>query len=318
MPKTGNKPFAPLLDLTRIRVVRGNRTVVSDANVTVQPGEIVGFLGPNGAGKSTTILALTGLIPLAGGQITILGHSGPADAATLARIGVQPENGGFYEWMSGEAYLSWFARLYGVAEPDRRAAELMHRVRLAPQPGQPIHGYSRGMKQRLGLARALVSEPELLILDEPTNGLDPRGRRDVHDILLELADEGVGILMSTHILDDVERLCRSVSIIAGGRSVAAGPLDELLAGAAGDRFELMLGASPDKATLTAFAKAGLTVTGQEGNRVFVTASGGGAASEHWRRLLGGGVPVIEIRRLGTGLEDFYLTVTETPEKEIAA
>lgn len=175
------------------------------------------------------------------------------------------------------------------------------------------------MKQRLGLARALVAQPELLILDEPTNGLDPRGRRDVHDILLDLARDGVGILMSTHILDDVERLCRSVSIIASGRTVAAGPLKELLArGSGGDRFELLLGAPPDKVTLSAFADAGLSVTGQDGSRALVTATGGGPVSDHWRRLLGVGVPVIEIRRLGTGLEDFYLTVTETPDREIAA
>lgn len=126
---------AALLEADGLRVTRGGRLIVSDVTIRVGRGEIVGFLGPNGAGKSTTTLALTGLIPLADGAITILGHDGPADAATLARIGVQPENGGYYDWMSGEAYLSWFARLYGVAEPDRRAAELMKRVRLEPQPG---------------------------------------------------------------------------------------------------------------------------------------------------------------------------------------
>jgi ABC-2 type transport system ATP-binding protein len=144
-------------------------------------------------------------------------------------IGVLPEQMGFYDWMNAAQYLHWFAALYGHTlsrtEADRRIAA----VGLDGSDRRPIAAYSRGMRQRLGLARALVNDPRVLILDEPTNGLDPRGRRDIHDILLRLSrDQGAGILLCTHLLDDVERLCTRIGIIHLGRTVAEGKLGELV------------------------------------------------------------------------------------------
>lgn len=308
-----------LLNVDELRVRRGGRDILKGVSLTVHPGEIVGFLGPNGTGKSTSINAIVGLLPIAGGEVTLFGVPGQADARALVRIGLEPENGGFYEWMSAQAYLSYFARLYGVDDHEGRAAELLERVRLRPAPGQPIRAFSTGMKQRLGLARALVAKPRLLILDEPTSGLDPRGRRDVHDILLDLSSEGVGILLCTHILDDVERLCQAISIIADGRTVASGNLDDLLSGAeTGDRFELVLAKDVDPDVVRTASAGEATVEGGDGRRLFLRLAAGIEPARFWARLIGAGIMIEEARRIGSGLEDFYLTVTETQPQEIAA
>ena len=145
------------------------------------------------------------------------------------KLGVLPEQNGFYDWMTAVDYLAFFAALY-KRQPSRDALdEQLARVGLAPRPGQSIGTFSRGMRQRLGLARALVADPDLLILDEPTNGLDPRGRREVHDLLLDLShNRGVGVLLCTHLLDDVDRLSTRIGVIVAGRTVAEGAITDLM------------------------------------------------------------------------------------------
>src|SRR5262249_38096697 len=152
-----------------------------------------------------------GLLAPDAGTVRVFGHDPRREArAVHANLGVLPEQGGFYDWMTAERFLRFFAQLYGRSLCAAELHDRLDRVGLAPRVGQRIGSYSRGMRQRLGLARALLLEPPLLILDEPTSGLDPRGRRDIHDILLGLAERGAGILLSTHLLDDVDRLCRRI------------------------------------------------------------------------------------------------------------
>lgn len=212
--------------------IRG-RPILHGVSLHLERGEIYGLLGPNGAGKSTTISVLTGLRRAGAGKVLVLGQDPWAAAkAVRRRLGVLPEQAGAYEWMSAPEYLGWFAALYGCRQSASDLGERLAQVGLRADDARPIGAYSRGMKQRLGLARALVNDPELLILDEPTNGLDPRGRREIHDVLLELSRRrSVGIVLCTHLLDDVERLCTRIGIIHRGRSVLERPLAGLASGA---------------------------------------------------------------------------------------
>jgi ABC-2 type transport system ATP-binding protein len=204
--------------------------ILHDVQLHMDEGQVYGLLGPNGAGKSSTLSVVTGLRAASGGKVTVAGRDPWHERVQTHReIGVLPEQMGFYGWMSAPHYLAWFAALYGRRLSRNDARERIVQVGLDPADRRPIDTYSRGMRQRLGLARALVNDPRLLILDEPTNGLDPRGRREIHDHLLRLSrDARVGILLCTHLLDDVERLCTRVGIIHAGRTVLEGNLRELL------------------------------------------------------------------------------------------
>jgi len=216
-----------LIDANKLKCDLQGQTILKDISLHLERGEIYGLLGPNGAGKSTTIVVLLGLYPATGGHLQLFSESAQSIVTTRRHIGVMPEQAGFYDWMNASDYLNWYAGFYAGSRPS--VIGLLGRVGLEHAAAKPIGQFSRGMKQRLALARALLPAPELLILDEPTNGLDPRGRREIHDLLLQLAEEdGVGVLLCTHLLDDVERLCGTIGIIDHGRSVAEGRLRDLL------------------------------------------------------------------------------------------
>ncbi len=186
--------------------------------------------GPNGAGKSTTLKLLTHLIRPTAGRAELLGRP-VGDIAARHRLGFLPEHPYFYDYLTAEELVAYFAGLFGLTGGDRRrrAAQVLDRVGLGDERSRPLRQYSKGMLQRVGLAQALVNEPELVILDEPMSGLDPIGRRDVRELILELRDEGRTILFSSHILSDAELLCSRVGILAKGRLVATGTLADLTA-----------------------------------------------------------------------------------------
>ncbi len=194
----------------------GSVKAVDGLDLEVHEGEFFGFLGPNGAGKTTTIRMLTGILPPDEGTITM----------NNTRIGVLPESRGFYEWMTGAEYLHFFARLYSLRDPKIVAA-LLDQVGLTARGRSTIGAYSRGMRQRLGLARALINSPKILFLDEPTLGLDPQGQKDIQTLLRSLNREGVTIFYSSHLLNEVSALCSRIAILNRGRLVAQGTLDEL-------------------------------------------------------------------------------------------
>jgi ABC-2 type transport system ATP-binding protein len=210
--------------------VYGEKRALDSVDLVVEEGSIFGFLGPNGAGKTTTLRILTGLARPTGGSVQILGHE-VASAGNLVRvqIGVLPDVPGFYEWMTAEEFLRFAGRLFGIGRRvlGERVGVLLDLAGLSDVDTK-IGGYSRGMKQRLGVAQALVNAPRLLLLDEPTSALDPMGRKDVLDMLTSLRGRTT-VFFSTHILADVERVCDTVAILDRGRVVAQASIDELKA-----------------------------------------------------------------------------------------
>jgi ABC-2 type transport system ATP-binding protein len=200
-------------------------------SLEVQPGEVFGFLGPNGAGKTTTLKLLMQLIYPTSGSAEILGQP-LGDVRARQRIGYLPENPYFYDYLTAEELLQYFARLFGCSGDDARtrAAALLDRVGIPPERRrQQLRKYSKGMIQRVGIAQALLNEPEVIFLDEPMSGLDPLGRREVRSLILELRDQGRTVFFSSHILADAEALCSRVAVVAGGQLAAAGSLAEILA-----------------------------------------------------------------------------------------
>lgn len=210
------------------KVFKGGATALDGVSLTVESGGVFGFLGPNGAGKTTTLRILTGLARATSGRASILG----LDVATQGRqvrplIGFVPDDPGFYTWMTARELLLFVAGLFGISEKSarQRAAALLEMVGLATVKGR-IGGYSRGMKQRLGFAQALINAPRVLLLDEPTSALDPIGRKDVLDAIASLKGKTT-VFFSSHILSDVERVCDTVAILDRGRVVAQAPVAEL-------------------------------------------------------------------------------------------
>jgi ABC-2 type transport system ATP-binding protein len=207
----------------------GSLKAVDDLTIGIERGEFFGFLGPNGAGKTTTIRMLTNMIRPDSGR-TAIGGLGPDRRAEISRmIGVVPESRGFYDWMTAREYLDFFAVAYGVARSERAALtrSLLEQVKLSASGDARIGTFSRGMRQRVGLARALVNSPQILFLDEPTLGLDPQGQRDIRELLRRLNTDGVTIFLSSHLLHEVADLCSRIAILSKGRLVAEGTLDDL-------------------------------------------------------------------------------------------
>lgn len=211
--------------------VYGKKTACSGINLAVEPGQIFGLLGPNGAGKSTIIKMLTGLVIPTAGTATVLGR--PVHEVALRRkIGFLPENFKYQEWMTGKDLLSFHAALYQL---DKRCVAaridaVLEMVKLRGQEQYRVGTYSKGMQQRLGLAAALLADPELLFLDEPTSALDPLGRKEVRDLILDLKARGKSVLLNSHLLNEVEQVCDSAAIINRGKIVVQGSLNAILGG----------------------------------------------------------------------------------------
>jgi ABC-2 type transport system ATP-binding protein len=215
---------------TGLTKVYDEKRALDSIDLAVEEGSIFGFLGPNGAGKTTTLRILTGLARATSGSVQILGRDlSTAGNSMRAEIGVLPDVPGFYEWMTAEEFMRFAGRLFGIGRCvlDERVGVLLDLAGLTDVDTK-IGGYSRGMKQRLGVAQALVNAPRLLLLDEPTSALDPMGRKDVLDMLISLRGRTT-VFFSTHILSDVERVCDTVAILDHGRVVAQAPIDELKA-----------------------------------------------------------------------------------------
>ncbi len=208
----------------------GRVRAVEDLSFEVRAGEIFGLLGPNGAGKTTALKMLLGFVKPTSGHAFIAGQR-VGTVASRRQLGYLPENPSLYEFLRGDEYLMFAGRLCGLSRADarKRMAELLERVGLAGRADRPIRKFSKGMVQRLALAQALVGDPRIAILDEPMSGLDPIGRKDVRDLILQLRDEGRTVLFSTHILSDVEAICDRVGILVEGRLTDCGALADLVA-----------------------------------------------------------------------------------------
>jgi len=211
----------------------GDFTAVDRVDLRVRTGSFFGFLGPNGAGKSTTIKMLTGLLAPTSGRVRVLGldiAAGPNEVKR--RIGVMPEDLNLFERLTGAEMLSFTGRMYGLGREDTqlRSRELLELMELDAEPRKLVVEYSHGMKKKLALACALIHRPEVLFLDEPFEGVDAIASRTLKDLLSRLTSRGLTVFLTSHVLEIVERLCTDIAIIAGGRLVASGPLEELRRG----------------------------------------------------------------------------------------
>lgn len=220
-------PTSPAVWCSGLRKRYGRQTAVDGVSFTVDRGEVLGLLGPNGAGKTSVIKILLGLVRPDAGEVLLLGQ--PArEPRTRARVGYLPELFRYQPWLTAAEVLALHVKLAGVAVPAADRRECLALVGLADRAGDRVGGFSKGMQQRLGLAVALVARPELVVLDEPTSALDPIGRADVRDLLLSLKARRVAVLLNSHLIGDVERVCDRVVILDKARVAASGSLAELL------------------------------------------------------------------------------------------
>jgi ABC-2 type transport system ATP-binding protein len=232
MPDSTSPPIVETAHLTKVFSDFWGRpkvTALQDLSLIVRPGEVFGLLGPNGSGKTTTIKLLLGLLYPTRGQAMILGCP-PRDVRVKARIGYLPEESYLYPFLNAEETLDFYGRLFHLAPADRRrrAESLLELVGLHVEKGRAIREYSKGMARRIGIAQALINDPDLIILDEPTSGLDPIGSREVKDLILRLKQRGKTILLCSHLLADVEEVCDRIAILYGGRLRRIGSVQELL------------------------------------------------------------------------------------------
>ncbi|HEY1121775.1 MAG TPA: ABC transporter ATP-binding protein [Haloferula sp.] len=240
---------------------------VDRVSLTIAPGEVYGLIGPNGSGKSTTMKALLGLVQPDAGVCKIFGNDSMA-VDSRQDVGFLPENPYFYKHLSGAETLRFYGKLCGLrgAKLEARVKELLHLVDLDGAADRRLGGYSKGMLQRIGLAQALVQEPRLVILDEPTAGVDPVGSREIRDLIFDLKARGITVFLCSHLLEQVQEVCDRVGIIFRGKMVKEGRIDELLA--IGDQTEVVLrNASPElleklTAEISADGQAELVRTGR--------------------------------------------------------
>jgi len=251
------------LGLGRQRVV-----ALDHLDLEVEQGEIFGFLGPNGAGKTTTIKLLLGLLAATAGRAMILDRP-IQDVAVRRYVGFLPESPYFYEYLTAEEFLTFYGQLFGLARQAlaKKIDELLAMVSLTDARHFPLRKFSKGMLQRIGLAQALVNDPQVVILDEPMSGLDPIGRRDVRDIILRLKDEGKTIFFSTHILPDVELICDRVGILVKGQLRAVGAVHELVGTAAVTLVEILVEGLAEAGIREAEQMGGTIV--RRGNQVLI-------------------------------------------------
>jgi ABC-2 type transport system ATP-binding protein len=212
----------------RKRYRRSDPWAVQGVTFAIKPGQAFGLLGPNGAGKSTVVKMITGLLRPDSGSVSLFGST-PSDPAARARLGFGPEDPDFPKYLRADEVLDYFGRLLGLWATDR-AIRVPEVLRWAGLEGErrEVRSFSKGMKQRLGLAQAIIGKPSLVVLDEPTADLDPVGRRDVRELITGLKAQGVAILLNSHLLSEVERVCDTVAILVRGRVLEEGPLDQVV------------------------------------------------------------------------------------------
>jgi ABC-type multidrug transport system ATPase subunit len=279
---------------------------VNDLTLLVKTGEVYGFLGPNGAGKTTTLRLLSGLLHPTSGSATVAGAE-PGTPASLARLGAMVETPAFYPYLSGRDNLRVMAR-YSSASKSR-IEPVLKQVDLADRAQHKFRTYSTGMKQRLGVAAALLKDPALLILDEPTSGLDPQGTVEMRALIGEIRREGRTVLLSSHLLNEVELTCDRVGVIAKGKLVAEGTVDELRARSGGRT--LLIRATPLEQARRLLESLVPTQVRVVDGALVLSVDPSQAASIN-RRLVSDGIDVNELRVSEQSLEDVFLQLTETP------
>src|SRR5271156_4015293 len=292
------------------------KTSLEGLSMQVETGEVFGFLGPNGAGKSTTIKLLMNLIFPTSGSARLLGKP-TTDVEMHRDIGYLPEQPYFYDYLTAAEVLDYFAKFYDLTPADRkvRVHNLLKKVGLETAGRIQLRKYSKGMLQRVGLAQAILHDPQLVILDEPMSGLDPVGRREVRDLILELKNVGKTILFSTHILSDAEMLCDRVGVIVSGKLQGVGAPGEIV-GMKTEGMEILfeLPANAATATNAAAILAKATKTGER-YRMHVAGEELYAALE---QLRGAGAKILSVAQVKASLEEYFMHLIEADRAQAAA
>ena len=292
----------------------GERVAVADVDLRVPRGSAFGYLGPNGAGKTTLIRMLLGLTSATAGSMRLLGRPVPAErAAALARVGAIVEEPRFHRHLTGRENLTIVAAAR-EREAHARIDGALARVGLTHRADERVKRYSLGMRQRLGVARSLLADPELLILDEPTNGLDPAGIHEFRAMIRGFVAEGRTVLLSSHLLDEVEKICDEVAIVDGGRVVAQGAIAEL---AAGTKKTILIATSDDERALAIFSEhRAIESVAREatGLRITLDPTGGDAGDELSRRLVLAGLAIRRFEPARVSLEQRFLEITSRLEE----
>ena len=292
----------PVIETSGLTKRYGETTLAVDGlALRVRRGEVYGFLGPNGAGKTTTLRMLLGLVRPTSGDAAVLGAP-PGDPSGLARIGAMVETPGFYPYLSGRDNLRVLAGHAGVSRD--RVETVLGDVGLTSRAGDHAAAYSLGMRQRLGVAAALLKEPELLVLDEPTNGLDPAGMAEMRAFIAGLGDRGVTVLLSSHLMPEVEQVSDRVGVIRDGVLVAEGTVDELRGRA---RLRVLAHPAGEAARIVA-ALPGVAGVERDGDALDIAADGAEAAAIN-AALVGAGIAVSELVPRRASLEDVFLQIT---------
>ncbi len=299
----------------------GRTVAVRELSLEATPGEVIGLLGPNGAGKTTAIRVLTTIYAPDSGSFAVDGIPCTKPSAIRRRIGVLPESAGYPLDQSGEEFVQYFARLFGHSRRSARgiATVLLKEVGLAERASSPIATYSRGMRQRLGLARALVNAPSVLFLDEPTLGLDPAGQRQIVALISEVARErGAAVILSTHFLDEVEEVCSRIIILNRGEAIAEGPVADIKRRAAPQTAKVRVPQEVHEDALSALKRAPGVADAQSTNGgqgwISVTLKGAPDGSENGlnapiRALVEAGIPILSFELEGGKLSDAFLALT---------
>ena len=288
------------------------RMSLENLNMQVESGEVFGFLGPNGAGKSTTIKLLMRLIFPTSGTARILGK--PIDDVSVHEdIGYLPEQPYFYDYLTAAELLDYFARFHGLTANDRgeRVQKMLRKVGLETAKKIQLRKYSKGMLQRVGMAQAILHEPEVVVLDEPMSGLDPLGRREVRDIILELKREGKTVLFSTHILSDAEMLCDRVGVIVGGKLRGVGTPGEMV-GIETQGMEILFEVEGTAKRFPLLERA--TRTGERYRVEVSEAELYGALDE----LKGAGARILSVAQIKQTLEEFFMNLVEADRAQASA
>jgi ABC-2 type transport system ATP-binding protein len=288
----------------------GSRAAVDNIDLLVPRGSAFGYLGPNGAGKTTLIRTLLGLTTADSGTMSLLGLPVPAQRRrALARVGAIVDEPRFHGHLTGRENLKILAAARG-GDAAKRIAPALERTRLAQRADDKVSAYSMGMRQRLGLAACLLGDPQLLILDEPMNGLDPAGMHEMRDMIRGLADEGRTVMLSSHLLDEVERTCDQVAIVDHGKVIRQGPIAELTAGAEA-AVEVQCSDPPAAARALGQSASAADVTPTEDGLTVALTTGSAReqTADIVRRLVEAGISVYGLRQTHASLEDWFLSVT---------
>ncbi|WP_145331678.1 ABC transporter ATP-binding protein [Paenibacillus xylanexedens] len=313
------KQYDSVLSVQHLKKRIGRKWIIKDVTFDVKPGEIFGFLGPNGAGKTTTIRMLVDLIKPTEGKISVCGYDVNRDPErALKYVGSIVENPEVYTYLTGWENLEHFARMQPGVDHDR-IQEVVNIVRLDQRIHDKVRTYSLGMRQRLGIAQALLGRPRLLILDEPTNGLDPKGIKELREFIKQLASEGMAVFVSSHLLSEIQLLCDRVAIISAGRVLAVGGVNELIE----DHSKVAIWhLTPFDAGRQMLLDKGITLVNRPGDVMDDTIVAGLGANavvaemheeripELVQQMVEAGIQVEGVQRIQPTLEQLFLKMTE--------